>query len=191
MDDRAYVGVSDHYGWAALITATRQGVLIDRRRIDLVEQGLTKHPYHHEAQALPIAEAVALVERVRVSAERRAKASLEELASEVPVPIVGVALRRLQALPSSVEECIRSYRAQCVADSVMYRRALAGAAEERGWAVHWYAPKQVFAAAEAVLGASLDAHFDRVKRSIGAPWGQDQKLAMAAAIAATRAGERA
>jgi hypothetical protein len=70
---------------------------------------------------------------------------------------------------------------------VMYRRALAGAAESRGWAVHWYDGKHVMGAASAALGTGdLEARFREVKRSVGPPWTQDHKLAMAAAIVASR-----
>ena len=69
----------------------------------------------------------------------------------------------------------------------MYRKALAAAAETRGWAVHWYDAKKVFdAAREALRIEDLDAHFLQMRRSIGPPWGKDQRLAMAAAIVAAR-----
>ena len=42
----------------------------------------------------------------------------------------------------------------------MYRKALAAAAEARGWAVHWYHAKKVFDAASGALRIEdLDAHF--------------------------------
>jgi hypothetical protein len=63
------IGVSDHGGWTVLVTAARDGTLLDRRRVDLVDEGLPKIPYHSEAQRLPLDKAVELVERVRVSAE--------------------------------------------------------------------------------------------------------------------------
>jgi hypothetical protein len=69
----------------------------------------------------------------------------------------------------------------------MYRRALAAAAEARGWAVHWYDAKKVLDAASKALGIEdLDAHFVRLRKSIGPPWGMDHKVAMAAAIVAAR-----
>ncbi len=66
------IGVSDHGGWAVLVTVARDGTLLDRRRVELVGEGLPKLPHHSEGQRLPPDEAVKLVERVRVSAERRA-----------------------------------------------------------------------------------------------------------------------
>ncbi len=129
-----------------------------------------------------------LVERVRVSAERHAKLALDAVAMTVLRRILGVALRQCPELPPTIAERIKDYRAQNVADWVMYRKALAAAAETHGWAVHWYDAKKVFrAASEALRIEDLDAHFLQLRRSIGPPWGKDHKLAMAAAIVAARA----
>jgi hypothetical protein len=189
--DDAIIGVSDHGGWAVLVTVTGDGTLLDRRRVELVDEDLPKIPHHSEGQSLPLDQAVALVERVRVSAECHAKLGLDAVAMTMPGRIVGVALRQCPALPPTIAERIKDYRAQNVADWVMYRKALAAAAETRGWAVHWYDSKKVFdAASEALRIEDLDAHFVELRRSIGAPWGQDHKLAMAAAIVAARAIQR-
>ncbi len=75
--DGAIIGVSDHGGWAVLVTVASDGTLLDRRRVELVDEDLPKIPHHSEAQALPLHEAVALVERVRASAERHAKLGLD------------------------------------------------------------------------------------------------------------------
>jgi hypothetical protein len=106
----------------------------------------------------------------------------------VPGRIVGVALRLCPALPPTIAERIKDYRAQNVADWVMYRKALAAAAEARGWAVHRYDARKVLdAAGEALRIKDLDAYFLQMRRSIGPPWSKDHKIAMAAAIVATRA----
>lgn len=179
------IGVSDHGGWAVLVTADDNGTLLDRRRVELVDQALPKIPHHSEGQRLPIEEAVKLVERVRESAERHAKMVFDSLSAELPVRIAGVALRQCPELPPTIAERITNYRASNVADWVMYRQALAAAAEARGWPVHWFDPRQVQALASKALGIDdLDAHFAQLRRSIGPPWSQDHKLAMAAVIAA-------
>jgi hypothetical protein len=171
-----------------LVTATGDGTLLDRRRVELVDNDLPKIPHHSEGQALPLDEAVALVERVRASAERHAKLGLDAVAMTIPGRIFGVALRQCPALPPTVAERITDYRAQNVADWVMYRKALAAAAEARGWDVHWYDAKKVFApASEALRIKDLDAYFVQLRRSIGPPWGADHGVAMAAAIVAARA----
>src|SRR5215217_7097357 len=141
------IGVSDHGGWAVLVTVASDGSLLDRRRIELVDEDLPKIPHHSEAQALPLDEATALIERVRISAERHAKLCLDAVARTVPGQILGVALRECPALPPTIAERIQDYRAHNLADWVMYRKALAGAASARGWTVCWYDAKKVFEAA--------------------------------------------
>jgi hypothetical protein len=193
----ATVGVAENGNSAVLVTVAA-GALLDRRPIDLTEPGLPTHPHHHQgswamgryldtpgARRPSLAEAVALVERVQVSAERGARESLELLARTVPVPIAGIAIRACPALPPTVEERIADPRAQTYADSVMYRQALATAAAARGWAVHWYDREQVFRdAARALGGKDVDALLREMGRAIGPPWQARHKLAAAAALAA-------
>ena len=146
----ATVGVAEHGNSAVLVTLAPGGELLDRRRIHLTNRGLPTHPHHHEgswavgrylntpwARAISLADAVALIERVHASAARGARESLEVLAAAVPVPIASIAIRVCPKLPPTIEERIADNRAQTLADSVMYREALATAAEERGWSVHY------------------------------------------------------
>jgi hypothetical protein len=193
------VGVVEHGNSAVLVTVATNGELLDRRRIDLTT-GLPTHPHHHEgswavgrylntpgARRLSLADAVALVERVRAAAACGARESLEALAAAVPVPIVSIALRECPELPTTIEERIADNRAQTVADTVMYREALAIAAEARGWSVHWYDRERVFRDAAVILGRKdADAFLSAMGRTAGPPWQAKHKLAAAAAIAATR-----
>jgi hypothetical protein len=102
----ATVGVAEHGNSAVLVTVAPGGELLDRRGIELTDRGLPTHPHHHEgswavgrylnipgARALSLAYAVALAERVRVSAVRGARENLEALAAAVPVPIASIAIR--------------------------------------------------------------------------------------------------
>ena len=198
----ATVGVAEHGNSAVLVTVAPGGELLDRRRIDLTDRRLPTHPHHHEgswavgryltvpgARALSLADAVALVERVRASAARGARAGLEALAAAVPVPITSIAIRACPRLPPTVEERITDYRAQTLADSVMYRETLAAAAEARGWSVYWYDRQRVFLDLAAALGREdVDAFLQAMRRSIGPPWQAKHKLAAAAALAATGRG---
>jgi hypothetical protein len=181
------IGVSDHGGWAVLVTVACDGTLLDRRRVELVDESLPKLPHHHDGQGLPLDEAVALVERVRVSAEKHAVLALDAVTMAVP-RVLGIALRNCPQLPPTIAERIKDYRAQNVADWVMYRRALASAAEARGWPVYWYDAKKVLgAASQALRVENLDAHFLQVRRAVGPPWDKDHKLAMAAAVVTAQA----
>jgi hypothetical protein len=193
----AAVGVVEHGNSAVLVTVSPGGELLDRRRIDLTE-GLPTHPYHHEgswavgrylnspwARPMSLADAVALVERVRAAAARGAREGLEALAAAVQVPIASIAIRVCPKLPPTIEERIADNRAQTFADTAMYREALATAAQARGWSVHWYDRERVFREAAAAVGRQdIDDFLSAMGRSIGPPWQAQQKLAAAAALAA-------
>lgn len=185
----AAVGVAEHGNSAILITVASSGELLDRRRVALT-RGLPTHPYHHEgswaigryansawAKKISLPDAIALVERVREAAARGARESLEALAASVSVPIKSIAIRVCPKLPATTEERIRDTRAANVADSVMYREALATAAEARGWSVHWYDRDRVFLDVPALQAMG---------RAIGPPWQAKHKLAAAAALAICR-----
>jgi len=194
----ATVGVAEHGSAAVLVTVAHDGTLLDRRRIELIEPGLPTHPHHHEgswavgrylntpgARTMPLAEAVALVERVRAAAARGARAGLDALAASVPAPIAVVAIRACPVLPATIEERIADNRAQTMADSVMYREALAAAARARGWSVLWYDRDDVLMDAAAAFGnADIRARLRAMGRAVGPPWQATHKLAAAAAIAA-------
>jgi hypothetical protein len=196
----AIVGVTEHGNSAVLISLGPGAELFDRRRIDLTDRDLPTHPHHHEgswavgrylsspgARTISLAEAVALVERVRASAAQGARAALAALAAALPLPVEAISLRQCPPLPPTVEQRIADNRAQTVADSVMYREALATAAEARGWSVYWYDRARVFRDAAAALGCDDIATFlQALGRPLGPPWQAAHKLAAAAALAARR-----
>ena len=199
LNHAASVGVAEHGNSAVLITVGSGGELLDRRRIDLT-RGLPTHPYHHEgswavgrylnsswARAISLPEAVALVEKVRQSAALGARDGLEGLAAAVPVPIATIGVHACPELPPTTEERITDNHAANVADSVMYREALATAAEARGWTVCWYHRESVWRDAAKALGLEdIDPVLRAMGRPIGPPWQAKHKLAAAAALAAGR-----
>lgn len=193
----ATVGVAEHGNSAILVTIAPGGRLLDRRRIDLTRD-LPTHPYHHEgswavgryldspwARPISLSDAVTLVERVREAAARGAHEGLEALAETVPAPIARIAIRLCPKLPPTTAQRIEDSRAANVADSVMYREALATAARARGWSLHWYERERVFREAATALGREdIDAFLLALGRSLGPPWQAKHKLAAAAALAA-------
>src|SRR5690348_13051044 len=180
---RAAVGVVENGNSAVLVTVAPDGELLDRRRVDLTEPGLPTHPHHHEgswavgrylstpgARHMTLEAAVELVEYVRKAAESGARKGLAALADSVKVPIASIALRVCPSLPPTVEARIADNRAQTVADGVMYREALASAARELGWAVHWYTRERLFAdAASALENEDLEAFLTALGRRVGPP----------------------
>ena len=193
----AVVGVAEHGNSAVLVTLSPGGEFLDRRRIDLTT-GLPTHPYHHEgswaigrylsswSRAISLPDAIALVEQVREAAAQGARASLEALSKELTVPVTGIAIRFCPELPPTTQERITDTRAASLADSVMYREALATAGAARGWSVHWYDRERVFReAAGALSGTDVEGFLQAIGRSIGPPWQAKHKLAAAAALAAS------
>src|SRR5688572_3508655 len=133
----ASVGVVENGNSAVLVTLGERAQVLDRRSIDLTS-GLPTHPHHHEgswavgryrntpgAREISLADAITLVERVRVAAEQGAREQLEALAAALSVPVACIALRVCPELPPTIEARILDNRAQTMADTVMYRRALA------------------------------------------------------------------
>jgi len=191
----ATVGVAENGNSAVLVTLASDGRLLDRRLVDLTH-GLPTHPHHHQgswavgryldtpgAKPMPLADAIALVERVRAAAAVGARESLDALAAATTEPITAIAIRACPELPPTTEQCIADNRAQTYADSVMYRQALAMAAEARGWAVRWYNRDRVLRDAAAVLDADVEAFLVAMGKSAGSPWQAKHKLAAAAALA--------
>lgn len=193
----ASVGVAENGNSVVLVTVSAGGELLDRRQINLT-QGLPTHPYHHQgswavgrylnspwAKKVSLADAIALVERVREAAAVGAREGLEALARDVATPISGIGIRLCPPLPATTEERIRDTRAATMADSIMYREALGTAAEARGWQVFWYDREQVFKDAAKTLGIKdIEAVLAKMGKAIGPPWQAKHKLAAAAAIRA-------
>ena len=72
------VGVFDHFGWAVAVTAADDHSVVDRRRIELVEAGVTSAPIHYDGDPNDVAGTTALVARVRASAARATAAALAD-----------------------------------------------------------------------------------------------------------------
>jgi hypothetical protein len=87
------LGIADHFGWAVAVTASADHEVVDRRRIELIEPGVSPAPIHYESRRLDVAATAALVAMVRASVVRAASAALDEIATALPEPLVSIALR--------------------------------------------------------------------------------------------------
>ncbi len=179
------MGIAHHLGWAVAVTASADHVVVDRRRIELIEPGLPTAPIEHEAKLLDDAGAATMVAEVRASAVRTTSASLGQLAASLPGPIVSVSLR---AWPLGFPDDIAVQRRppyDSRADSVMYCQVLAECAHERGWEVHLFDAKDVEAQAARILGARAGDVLHGPRATLGPPWTEDHRLALAATIVAS------
>jgi hypothetical protein len=178
------LGIADHLGWAVAVTASAGHAVVDRRRIELVEPGITPAPIHYESHRLDLAGTAALVARVRASVARASSAGLDELTGALSDPIVSISLRTWPPdFPGDIAVQRRApYEAR--ADAVMYRQVLAELAHARGWEVHLYDAKAVEAQAARRLAERADDVLRGPRAQLGAPWARDHRIALAATIMA-------
>jgi len=104
------IGIEDHYAWANLVSVTTSGpneILLDKRRIELLDEHLTTSPYHHDTLQMAPSEADKVVRDVQTSVNKRARLALSSLIRELsPAKCCGIAIRipPLPALPATVAE---------------------------------------------------------------------------------------
>lgn len=190
------VGVADHNGWAILVTAAAangQPIVVDRRRVPLIEKGVPSQPYHHETLAMPHAEAEQLLRRVRKSIAASTAQAFDRLSSDLSprYRVSSIAIRHppLDRLPPTVAEVHRSYYATCRADGVLYHSALCAAARERNWTVALHHRGQEIARAAAALQATADEveeFLSGLREALKPPWTAEHRAAFAAAIGLLR-----
>jgi hypothetical protein len=176
------VGIADHFGWAVAVTASADHEVVDRRRIELVEPGLTAAPIHYESHRLDVPATVALVAKVRASVVRATSAALDELATSLPAPVVSISLRTWPLdFPADIAVQRRSpYEAR--ADAIMYREVLSELAHARDWEVHLYNAKEVIGQAVSMLGERADEILQGPRARLGPPWTKDHRTALAATV---------
>jgi hypothetical protein len=182
MMDAMRLGIADHFGWAVAVTASDDHAVVDRRRIELVEPGVTAAPIHYDSARLDVAATAELVAQVRASVERATSAGLDEIARALPAPVVSISLRTWPPdFPDDIAVQRRTpYEAR--ADAIMYRQILAELARARGWEVHLYDAKGVEGRAASLLGERAHEILHGPRATLGPPWTKDHRTALAATI---------
>jgi hypothetical protein len=178
------LGIADHLGWAIAVTASGDHEVVDRRRIELIEPGMSPAPIHYDSGRLDVAATVALVAKVRASVARASSAALDEIATTLPAPVLSISLR---AWPLDFPDDIAVQRRapyEARADAIMYRQELAELAHARGWEVHVYDAKAVAGQAVSTLGERADEVLQGPRATLGPPWTKDHRTALAATIVA-------
>jgi hypothetical protein len=178
------LGIADHLGWAIAVTASEEHQVVDRRRIELIEPGLSPAPIHYESARLDVPETAALVAEVRASVARAASVALDEIARALPAPVVSISLR---AWPLDFPDDIGVQRRmpyEARADAIMYRQELAELAHARGWDVHLYDARAAEGQAARKLGERAHEALHGPRATLGPPWTKDHRIALAATIVA-------
>ncbi|HEX6310697.1 MAG TPA: hypothetical protein VF152_03650 [Acidimicrobiia bacterium] len=178
------LGIADHLGWAVAVTASADHEVVDRRRLELIEPGVTAAPIHYESKRLDVAATVALVAKVRASVVRATSAALDDIAAALPEPVDSISLR---ALPPDFPDDIAVQRRvpyEARADAVMYRQVLSELAHARDWKVRFYNAKEVIGQAVGLLAERADEVLQGPRATMGPPWAKDHRMALAATIVA-------
>jgi hypothetical protein len=178
------LGIADHLGWAVAVTVSAQHEVVDRRRIELVEPGISAAPIHYESRRMDLGATAALVAKVRASVARASSAALDEIAAALPEPVVSMSLR---AWPLDFPDDIAVQRRapyEARADAIMYRQELSELARARGWEVHLYDAKAVVGEAVRRLAGRADEVLQGPRATLGPPWTKDHRTALAATIMA-------
>jgi len=188
-------GLKAHSGWAALVVIGAQDrdlQVLERQRLELVDKGQewAKQPYH-AAERLSSGKARKIVERGIESAHRKA---LHEIRRAVKPfrnagqQVVACALLVGDPMPDwSVDEILAVHFRMHKAEGVLFRNALARAAEQIGLNLVTIPEKLLLEHATASLSISpkdLNRKLVALGKSVGPPWAKDQKEATLAAMIA-------
>jgi hypothetical protein len=187
------IGIEDHYAWANLASLTTSGadeILLDRRRVELLDQKLSASPYHHDTLKMSTEDAERLIRAVQASANRCAKAALSTLIKELaPNKCRGVAIRvpPLSDWPATLIEIHASTWITNRADGMIYHHALTQAAAQLKLPVFHFEKDTVLelaAQARDRTADDLERQLKAFRATVGAPWRQGHVVACAAAILA-------
>jgi len=187
------IGIDDHYAWANLVSVTVTGsddVLVDKRRVELLDQSLPASPFHHDTRHMPLGEAERLVREVTASANDRALSALTSLMEDLAPPTcLGIAIRvpPLPELPTNLEEVHANARVMNRADGMIYHQALTRAAVRLNLPISYFEKATVLSLAAHARGTTAQDLEQRLKAfgtTYGRPWRQSQVLACAGAILA-------
>ena len=178
------IGLKAHSGWAALVSVGRHDgslVVTTRQRIDLVEEAWAKQPYHAAEHLEPararerVAQGIAMARRMAV-AELRAAIERERSRGHT---VEAVAVLAGAPMPAwTVDEILSVHFRMHKAEGVLFREVLAAAATACGIKAFEIPDKEL------ETRAHLTRQIAALGRSIGPPWGKDQKEAALAALVA-------
>jgi hypothetical protein len=186
-------GMKAHSGWAALVvigTDNDSAVVIDRRRIELVEHLWARQPYHAAEPLKPerardvVNRGIDEARRIAVREMRAAVQRESERANDVAACAVLVG----EPMPDwTTDEILAVHFRMHKAEGVLFRDVLVRASEACGLRLVAIPEKHLAKHAETALGASASGLARTVAalgKSIGPPWGKDQKDAALAALIA-------
>ncbi|HLA10602.1 MAG TPA: hypothetical protein VJ023_08395 [Pyrinomonadaceae bacterium] len=191
-------GIKAHSGWAAqVVLGIRSDELqvVDRYRVELVEKddaSWAKQPYH-AAESLNASDARDLVKRsiakARRIAVREMRAAIRRACGEGH-EIAVCALLVVDTMPDwTIDEILAVHFRMHKAEGLLFREALDYAARACGLRFLGIPEKELEVYAERALTTSVTSLRRTIAllgKSVGPPWGKDQKDASLAAVIALK-----
>ena len=186
-------GMKAHSGWAALVVVGKRDgdvVVVDRRRIELAEDEWAKQPYHAAEDLKPdaardvVKRGVEAAHRMALREMRAAVKRERERENEVTACAVLVG----NPMPEwNTDEILAVHFRMHKAEGVLFQDALVRASEACGARVVAIPEKLLEEQAETVLrtpASGLVKKIVTLGKTVGPPWGKDQKDAALAALVA-------
>jgi hypothetical protein len=187
----ATLGCRAHTGWAALVViagGVARPEVVFRGRAELGDlAGRVRRNVYHAARALELASAAALVEAAERIAAERAAAALERTvrdAADEGAVVRSCAVVVGKFSGARLESILASHALAHAAEGRLYQGALLRGAESRGLEPVAIPKQSIWQQGESALGVGRDElrrWIDQLRREIGPPWAEDQKLAALAA----------
>jgi hypothetical protein len=189
------LGFKLHTGWAVLVavkgTPAKFEVLL-RRRIELLPPGdLIPRFVYHRATELSVAQVANLIQQAESAALEASRTGVNDALDHlrtlgVTVKAAGIASAS-KPVPTDLAAVLRSHPMIHTAEAALFRRAIMAACEDRRLAVVSARERELWSAtatAWTLKEASLRKRVEDLRKSVGAPWGSDQKTATAFALLA-------
>jgi hypothetical protein len=184
----AALGCRAHTGWAAQVIVAggiAQPQVLFRGRVDLADPaGRIRRNVYQAARALDPADAAPRVQAAERVAAEQAAAAVERAMSKAADE--GAVVRScavvVGSFPSRVrlESILASHALAHAAEGRLYQAALLQGAESCGIEAVAVPKQSIWEQGEATLGLAQDElrrWIDGLRREVGPPWAEDQKLA--------------
>jgi hypothetical protein len=188
---RAALGLRAHTGWAALVALGGPAgapQVLDRQRLILEDPtGEVARFCYHVAADAPAGRAEGIIATARAAAETAADAAIgraiDKLRGAGFEVVAGVVLTGAP-VPQELEAILAAHPLIHAAEGALYREALMAGCRAHDLPVVTIRERELWRRAQPALGrdeAAVQASIDALGRAAGRPWGQDQKMAAAAA----------
>jgi hypothetical protein len=188
----AAIGCRAHTGWAALVVVagslTRPEVVL-RGRAELADpSGRVRRNVYQAARGMEPAEAAVLVEAAEQVGSERAAAAFQQTRRDLAdkgadvrscAVVVGASRRGLR-----LESILASHALAHAAEGRLYQEALLQGADSCGLPAIAVPKRSIWEEGESTLGVDQDTlrrRIDELRKELGPPWAEDQKLAALAA----------